>query len=330
MGRDRRSERDCQLRHLAPRETVGDEYRVERTHQAPIEGKRVVATHAGPRGWGMHADLVIRAQHGDEDLFTYTTPEIEAQLDAMVGSIRLGEYAASVVPTSPLPPTPLPLPEPTIAPLPAGWSIENIPYVTYLTVYDYDANGRAVPVDVLDSVFEGQTGWMATSRGIASDRDAPPAATLSWWNVGTVYRDPCHWQSTAFDGTTAPLLQSNRGLSEILSDWLDVPGAPEVTKEPIAIAWLGLVYRLELAIPGDVDVSTCDAEQYRLWAEHDGTPHLGYPGEHITLETVDFEPGLLVVDTSWRREASVVEQGQAQAARDSLWIGRTHDLTPSP
>jgi hypothetical protein len=34
------------------------------------------------------------------------------------------------------------------------------------------------------------------------------------------------------------------------------------------------------------------------------------------------ESGLLVVDTSWLPSASVVERGQANAARDSLWIGR--------
>lgn len=87
---------------------------------------------------------------------------------------------------------------------------------------------------------------------------------------------------------------------------------------------------VELAIPGDVDPATCDEEQYRLWAEHDGTPRLAYPGERIQLATIDFEPGLLVVDTSWRQEASMVERGQAQAARDSLWIGLAREPTASP
>ena len=34
------------------------------------------------------------------------------------------------------------------------------------------------------------------------------------------------------------------------------------------------------------------------------------------------DPGLLVVDTSWPPSASVVERGQANAARESLWIGQ--------
>ncbi|HSL76807.1 MAG TPA: hypothetical protein VK867_07675, partial [Candidatus Limnocylindrales bacterium] len=261
-------------------------------------------------------------------LFPTTTPQVEAELDAMTTSIRLGEFAATAVPTPPPPPTALPSPEPTIAPLPHGWALENVPYITKVTVYDYDATGQVVPVDVMDAVFEGQTGWTATDRGIASDAGPPAAASLSWWNVGTVYRDPCHWESTGFDGP--PLLQSKRGLSEILSGWAAAPGAPKVTREPIAIAWLDLVYELQLAIPGDLDVEACDGGQYRLWAEHDGTPRLGYPGEHIQIDTIDFEPGLLVVDTSWRRAASVVERGQAQAARDSLWIGRPPEPRPSP
>lgn len=264
------------------------------------------------------------------EVFPDTPSRIEAELEAMVASVRLGEHAAIAVPTSPAPASPLPSPEPTIAPLPIGWSVDDIAYVTHLTVYDFDTTGQVVPVDVLDAVFQGQSGWIATSRGIASDQGGPPDASLSWWNVGTVYRDPCHWATSAFDGPAPPVLQSNRGLSEILSAWADVPGTPAVTKEPIASAWLGLVYLLELAIPGDLDPANCDGEQYRLWAEHDGTPRLGYPGEQIKLATVDFEPGLLVVDTSWRREASVVARGQAQAARDSLWIGRARESTPSP
>jgi hypothetical protein len=264
------------------------------------------------------------------EVFPDTSPEVVAELDAIVASIRLGENAAVAVATPAPPSTPVRSPEPTIQPLPSGLSLQVTAYLRKVTVYDFDATGQAIPVDVMDAVLEGQTGWTASSRGIVSDPGPPPPASLSWWSVGTIYHDPCRWDTSELGTVDPALLRTQDGLRDALSRPEATPGAPRVAKEPIAIAWLGLVYQIQIAIPDDVDTTACDAGQYRLWAEHDGTPRLAYPGEQIQLDIVDFDPGLLVVDTSWRPVASVVERGQAEAARNSLWIGRPPEPTASP
>jgi hypothetical protein len=129
------------------------------------------------------------------------------------------------------------------------------------------------------------------------DQDGMTAALTAWW-------------PTATD-------------SKVSADYKPAPFAPVVTASPKAIGWNGLlVEELELTVPSDLDVASCDRGEYRLWETQDGPPPSARPGEHLQLDVIDFKPGLLVVEKSWLPNASPAVLEQLRDSAGSLWIGQ--------
>jgi len=109
---------------------------------------------------------------------------------------------------------------------------------------------------------------------------------------------------------------------KVSADYGPARFAPVVTAPPKAVAWVGIAEELELTIPADLDLASCDGGEYRLWVTHQGLVRTARAGERIDLRIADFRPGLLVVDASHQPDAPQAVVDQLDDARVSLSIVR--------
>ncbi|MFL5684870.1 MAG: hypothetical protein ACJ77D_02335 [Chloroflexota bacterium] len=268
------------------------------------------------------------------EVFDSTPPAVIAELHSMVASLRIGEFAPVPVPTTPPAPTPPPRPDAAWPYAGNGVPLTQTGFYETVQLYEYTSDGgaRRLP-DLRAAAFLGQRGWFGADVGIVSDLGSQPQARLAWWSVERVYLDPCHWQTSPLGVADPPLMRDQDGLTEALSGWwptesdstasrdvAPAPFAPVVTTPPKAVVWNGLAQEIELRIPADLDLGSCDRREYRLWETHQGSSRTGRPGERIRLDVVDLRPGLLVADASRQADASATVVDQLDSARDSLAI----------
>jgi hypothetical protein len=290
---------------------------------------------------GEHDEIWI-SQVGSTRLVAYsevyatTPPAVIAQLERIVASVRLEQYAAiAEIPQTSV--TPPPSKEPPWPPLVDGSPLDHVGYEQRVPLYTYGLDGtvQVVPGRYVAALL-GQSGWIGHDGWIASGPGSSPAARLAWPTIATVYLDPCHWQTSTLGTAAPPLMRDQDGLTAALNAWWPTttdskvsaaytppPFAPIVTTPPKAVPWnTFLVQELGLTIPSDLDLAACDGGEYRVWETHDGTPRTAQPGERLKLDITDFEPGLLVREMSWLPTASPAELDQLRDSADSLWIGR--------
>jgi hypothetical protein len=145
-------------------------------------------------------------------------------------------------------------------------------------------------------VFTLPAGW-ATSDGLVHKHlDQPDEAAFSAWTVDQVYADPCHWRGSALGGQPA--------------------------------------LRIHLSVPADLDVSTCDKEEFRSWSEWDvldGANSHHVAGQLDTVYMVDVDRKPLVIDASHMPATSSDDLAELDAILASMIIEREGMLdTPSP
>ncbi|CAN5344919.1 hypothetical protein BH24CHL10_BH24CHL10_00710 [soil metagenome] len=123
--------------------------------------------------------------------------------------------------------------------------------------------------------FTVPAGWTNRSDIIRKDKGEPGEVALGLWIVTNTYADPCRWQDslvdpaigpTVEDLTTALISQSGRNASAATDVVVD--GCP--------------ARRIELSVPADLDIATCDNGYYRDWLQ-EGESHL----ENPDLDSVD-------------------------------------------
>jgi hypothetical protein len=270
------------------------------------------------------------------EVFPDTPAAVADELAAIVASIRFEQFAAIAVPTPPPPPTPTPTHEPEWPLANPGVPLKKGGFFQNVHLYEWGTDGvPRVLQRGLAAAFEGQPGWFGSDPGIVSDLGTAPQARLGWWSVAKVYLDPCHWQTSAIGTADPPLMRTQDGLADALSGWWPTEtdpkvssgyepaaGAPVVVQPPKLIVSWGLVQRIDLEIPSDIDLASCDGGEYRVWEAIDGRVRTAGPGERIQLEIADFEPGLLVIDTASLSTAPRSTLDALRAARDSLYLGR--------
>jgi len=285
-----------------------------------------------------HDDIWI-ADVGSTRLVVYTeafrtTPrDVIAELDGIMASIRLDAFAATA-PSAPLESTEPIGSWPQIV---EGAPLDHTGYEQPVQLYTYGLDGSAQPLSAPRlATLLGQEGWIGRQHGIASDAGSSPSARLAWSSIATVYVDPCHWETSKLGTVAPPLMRDQDGMtaaltawwptatdSKVSADYKPAPFAPVVTASPKAIGWNGLlVEELELTVPSDLDVASCDRGEYRLWEIQDGPPPSARPGEHLQLDVIDFKPGLLVVEKSSLPNASPAVLEQLRDSAGSLWIGQ--------
>ena len=168
-------------------------------------------------------------------------------------------------------------------------------------------------------IFTLPAGWFAASDGLVSKRrDGPREVAFSVWTVDQVYVDPCHWQRSALGPLDIGLIPLREGgLRNQLGRH-----ASEITFVTLGgqFAW-----RIELSVPADLDLTTCDRGQFRSWTEWDvvdGANFHNAPGQIDVVYMVDVDRRTLVIDASHMPLTSEGDLAELEAILASMIIDR--------
>jgi hypothetical protein len=259
-------------------------------------------------------------------------PQALASVNALVSSLDLDPEG--LIASATAPPNELCNP---CAPLPTGGSLEPGRYALELQLRRLIGE-TPVPLSQPHRLtFDVQPGWSSTGSGIeTSDAPAGGGARLSAWSVARIYVDPCHWQ-------TSPGAVDLGGMGKLdaLADgfwkWWTTGGplgagyeppplAPRGTKPIDETRYGSFAKRLELSIPDDVDVSACDAGEYRLWEDVAGRARVAIgPGERIRIWIVDLAPGMMVLEASTMPDTSRQDCRLLDGLIPTIWVERPGD-----
>ena len=174
-------------------------------------------------------------------------------------------------------------------------------------------------------------GWAVTDGLLHKHLGKPDEMTLSIWTVGSVYDDPCRWENSslseldlaghehAADGAVVLEPTNHRGL---------LNQAGRNASEPIAVEFGGPQFRqqtlrVELSMPSELDIATCDQGQYRSWTEWDvaGSAHSHHaPGQIDVIYMVDLDRRPLVIDASHMPATSPADQAELEQVLASVQI----------
>ncbi len=104
--------------------------------------------------------------------------------------------------------------------------------------------------------FTVADGWESRFAVIWKGRDGPGETAFGMWSVESVYADPCLWRQSLLDPPLGPAVAD---LATALLDQ-DGPGASPATE----VTFGGYpATRVDLLIPADLDVATCDLGKFR-------------------------------------------------------------------
>lgn len=166
-------------------------------------------------------------------------------------------------------------------------------------------------------------GW-ATSEGLVYKHlNEPGEVAFSVWTVGSVYLEPCEWSDSAVaelldihDHSRVPALGSTALANQ----------AGRAAKPQTEVMLGGqLALRVELSVPADLDISTCDRGEYRSWSEWDvadGANSHHAAGQVDVVYVVDVDRRPLVIDASHMPAASPEDVAELEAILDSMHITR--------
>jgi hypothetical protein len=101
-----------------------------------------------------------------------------------------------------------------------------------------------------------------TSRGEGIEG---PHGILSWWIIDNVYRDGCHWQTSAMQPKVGPKV------SDLIAALAPQEGRNPAGPQPVTIAgYTGM--QTYLAAKATVPFEQCDGGEYRSWITPTGSP----------------------------------------------------------
>jgi hypothetical protein len=153
--------------------------------------------------------------------------------------------------------------------------------------------------------------------------DAPaPVIGVSVWDVGQVYRDPCHWQGQALDPGT--------GVAALVAALVAQPTRNPTKPTDVTLA--GYMGRyLELSVPADLKSSTwtdfdaCDIEpsnghhDFRSWLGNGmGTRYEQVPGQVDRLWVLNVNGQRLVVDATYSPDTTKADRDELAHVVESL------------
>jgi hypothetical protein len=177
-------------------------------------------------------------------------------------------------------------------------------------------------------------GWVARDGLIEKRRGKPGEMTLSSWAVTAVYDDPCKWRGSS----TSDLDLDHSSVHEALH--LAMPGAtvPKRLRGGLAnqagrhaseltSVRLGgeRALRVELSVPANLDLATCDKGEYRSWTGWSaaGAANAHHtPGQVDVVYLVDVDRAPLVIDASHMPGTSPSDRAELAAILTSMIVDR--------
>jgi hypothetical protein len=177
------------------------------------------------------------------------------------------------------------------------------------------------------------TGW-ATSNGLVYKHlDQDDEVAFSVWSVNDVYDDPCNWQQSS-------LSELDLGGDQVHKDFHEVATGSSVPKplngglanqllrnaSQMTSVELGGVsaLRIELSVPGWLDLAACDQGQFRSWngwgtTGADANAH-HTPGQIDVVYMVDVDRRALVIDASYKPATSPSDLAELEAILASMIV----------
>ena len=178
--------------------------------------------------------------------------------------------------------------------------------------------------------FTLPAGWEAGGLLVAKRNSGPIPGDMivsPWGNIGTVYSDPCHWQSThvstiAFptvDTLVTALVAQKRGTTVTPTD---------VTIDGFRGKEIDLVVPLSIKVTqgtnaegGSEVVTGCDGGVYKSWTDTSGGDRANQgPGQHDLLDILDVNGKVLVIDRVFWPADTAADLAEQKAIFDSVKI----------
>ena len=160
-------------------------------------------------------------------------------------------------------------------------------------------------------------GWATTDGLVHKHLGQPGEVAFSAWAVSEVYADPCHWKTSALspiehthaaDGRYVP--KGGLATQELRGPTPRVLTDAQIGAESAA--------RIDLSVPADLDLSTCDDGEFRSWTEgHRPNAHHA-PGQLDAVYMVDLDRGPLLIDVSHMPGTTAEDLAELQAVIASI------------
>lgn len=238
----------------------------------------------------------------------------------------------SASPTSTLTPSAAPTPSlsEVAAPLPQGVVVDS---GTYFMANPYTDDDPVRDCDLgcasyARIVFTMPEGWRASDGIVHKHLGEPDEMTFSIWVVDLVYADPCRWQNSPLGP-----------IDEIHPEVHDAPGnsfvrrsgglANQAHRGPLPRELNGVILggvfavRIDLSVPSELDISTCDDGEFRSWTEWDvadGANSHHASAQFDTIYIVDVDRRPLVIDVSHMPGTSDQDLAELDAILESMTI----------
>ena len=162
-------------------------------------------------------------------------------------------------------------------------------------------------------------GWASTDDGLVYKYlHEPREVTFSVWTVDQVYADPCHWERSTLSPLDVGLIPRREGgLANQLGR-----NASEITYVTLGgvFAW-----RIDLWVPRELDLTTCDRGELRSWTEWDVVDGANFhhaPGQIDVVYMLDVDRRSLVIDATHMPGTSAGDLAELEAILASMIIDR--------
>lgn len=178
-------------------------------------------------------------------------------------------------------------------------------------------------------VFALPAGWESNGAFVSKHPDQATEVAFSIWTVDSVYADPCDWQSSALAPMTHEFVHQHEEEAFVLEDspWLQNPAArlAAAPEQGQLGEVLETTIRIELTVPAELDISTCDLGEYRAWTEWDvadgANTHFA-PGQVDEVYIVDVDRRALIIDASHRPGSSPADVAELEQILASIEVVR--------
>jgi len=257
-------------------------------------------------------------------------------LIALIGLLVSAMIAGGITPPNP---APLIIADPTATPrvitgareLPTAGPVEPgayffaNPYSDENPIRDCDRGCS----DYRRIVFTLPAGWESNGALVSKHPDQADEVAFSIWTVDSVYADPCHWQSSALAPMTHEFLHEHEEEGFVLEDspWLQNPQARLAA--PPEVVQLGAIEEttiwIELIVPPELDIGSCDLGEYRAWTEWDvpgGADAHSTAGQVDDVYLIDVDRRALVIVASRRPGSSSADIAELEQILTSIEVVR--------
>ena len=177
--------------------------------------------------------------------------------------------------------------------------------------------------------FTLPAGWSMSDGLVYKHLNQPGEVAFSAWTVDQIYDNPCHWQRSTLSALDLPTPTPREGglAHQSLRGPLPRPLIPATFAylDASGASWPTDAWRIDLSVPANLDISTCDKGQFRswtVWEVADGADSHYAPGQLDSVYIIDVDRRALVIDASHMPGTSAADLAELNAIIASMNIDR--------